>query len=285
MDKNLLNVDKPSYQTLSDFLVHPFGVPVTDLDDKYMESYRKYKALISVAGYSVLNDDYYIHIKIPSESSPGKFYDVVIQFIPQSKTMTLEHMLDNYVIQFFSNSPSFIYKYAALYRIHGYMIDVLQEKLDPEYKDKLPEKSNAKMELNCDKSIYLACKFILENRYKYMSKTAIRFAGAGKIPFRKLVENIITNKESLAQTAYDIEQQAVKEGKIDKRKIEKTVGRLISDKPGIGIKAKKTHTDSTFSDNRQRSTVVKKKTSSTSTSGKSTTVKSKKRASTSTRKK
>ena len=281
MDKNLLKVDEPRYQTLSDFLIHPFGVPSSDLDSKYAEAYKKTRELMSVEGYSVLDESYYIHIKVPSESQPGKKYDVVIQFIPQTNTMTKEHMLDNYVIQFFSNSPSFIYKYAALYRIHGYMIDALQEKLDPEYKDKLPEKSNTEMKLYCDKSIYLAGRYLLDNRYKFMSKSALRFAGQGKIPFRKLVDSIITNKESLAETAYDIEQKAKEEGKVDKRKVQKQVNRILGNN-GIGILPKKTPTRSTGSGGVH--TAIKKKPT-TSTSSLKTVRKPKKKSSVSTTRK
>ena len=225
MDKNLLKVDDPVYQTLSEFLFHPFGVSINSESEKYNSKYEEFKSMISVVGYSVLDESYYIHVKVPSESQPGKKYDVVIQFIPQTKTMVKEHTLDSYVIQFFSNSPGFIYKYAALYKLHGYMIDALQEKLDPEYADKLPEQANSDMKLMYDKSIYFATKFLYENRLTYLSKSGIRFSN--KLSFRQLVDSIISNKESLKETAYDIERKAVEEGKVDRRKIEKSVGKRV----------------------------------------------------------
>jgi len=244
MDRNLLKVDDPTYQTLSDFIHHPFGVPFTDVGEKLNPKYEKFKSMISVAGYSILDDSYYIHIKVPSESSPGKFYDVVIQFMPYTETMKKEHMLDNYVIQFFSNSPSFIYKYAALYKLHGYMIDALQEKLDPEYADRLPELSNSEMKLMYDKSIYFAVKFLYENCLTYLSKSGLRYTK--KLEFRNLVDSIVDNKTSLKTSAYDVEKKAIAEGKADTSKIQKEMKRLFGNRSGNNIHQKKTAVTSTF---------------------------------------
>ena len=229
MDNNLLRVDDPVYQTLSDFLVHPFGVAFTDVGEKLDPKYTKFKSLISVVSYSILDDSYYIHVKVPSESQPGKTYSVVVQFMPQTETMTKEHTMDNYVIQFFSNSPSFIYKYAALYKLHGYMIDALQEKLDPDYADTLPEKANKEMKLMYDKSIYFATKYLYENRLTYLSKSALRYTR--KLQFRAFVDSILSNKDSLKVDAYSVEKKAMEEGKLDKSKIEREVNKLLGRRP------------------------------------------------------
>lgn len=245
MDKNLLRVDDPTYQTLSDFIHHPFGVPFTDVGEKLNPKYEKFKSMISVVGYSILDESYYIHIKVPSESQPGKFYDVVIQFMPQNRDMIKEHTLDNHVIQFFSNSPSFIYKYAALYKLHGYMIDALQEKLDPQYADRLPELSNAEMKLMYDKSIYFAVKFLFENRLTYLSKSGLRYSK--KLSFRDLVDSIVDNETSLKTSAYDVEKKAIEEGRVDRSKIEKEVNKLLGKRPtGNSVHKKKGATRSTL---------------------------------------
>ena len=275
MDQNLLKVDDPVYQTLSDFLVHPFGVAVTDVGEKLNPKYEKFKSLISVVSYSILDESYYIHVKVPSESQPGKTYDVVIQFMPKTETMEKEQNLNSYVIQFFSNSPSFIYKYAALYKLHGYMIDALQEKLDPNYANALPEKANAKMELMYDKSIYFATKYLFENRLTYLSKSSLRYTK--KISFRELVDSILDNESSLKTSAYDVEKKAIAEGKVDRSKVEKAVNKLLGNKrpPGININQKKVATKSTLTDSRS---VVKPKKTGTSKKGKiSPTISTKRR--------
>ena len=268
MDKNLLRVDDPVYQTLSDFLVHPFGVPFTDAGEKLNPKYDKFKNLISVKGYSVLDESYYVHVKVPSESQPGKFYDVVIQFMPATNTMEKEHMLDNYVIQFFSNSPSFIYKYAALYKLHGYMIDALQEKLDPEYADRLPENANKEMKLMYDKSIYFATRFLYDNRLTYLSKYALRYTR--KLSFRELIDSISDNKSSLQTSAYDVEKKAIEEGRIDRSKVEKEVKRLLGKKPsGNHVVQKKSAVRSTMTNSLgERTNPVKTKITGKSRKGK-----------------
>ena len=255
MDQNLLKVDDPVYQTLSDFLVHPFGVAVTDVGEKLNPKYEKFKSLISVVSYSILDESYYI--------------------MPKTETMEKEQNLNSYVIQFFSNSPSFIYKYAALYKLHGYMIDALQEKLDPNYANALPEKANAKMELMYDKSIYFATKYLFENRLTYLSKSSLRYTK--KISFRELVDSILDNESSLKTSAYDVEKKAIAEGKVDRSKVEKAVNKLLGNKrpPGININQKKVATKSTLTDSRS---VVKPKKTGTSKKGKiSPTISTKRR--------
>lgn len=163
-----------NYQTLSEFLSLPFGnkLPIVNEYDKSYQELRM-KQKISVGGYTKLDDTYYLHIKIGSVSNGGIEYDVVIQFFTDDPVIKKEKTLANYKIQFFSNSPSFIYKYAALYKLHGYLIDALYDKMDKEYMDKLPEKTNPDMKLMWDKSIYYACRYIMENKFMLLYKTGI----------------------------------------------------------------------------------------------------------------
>lgn len=163
-----------NYQTITEFMAAPFGnkVPIINEYDKAYQQLRSQRKL-AVTGYTMIDDSYYIHIKMGSISNKEIGYDVVIQFFTTDPSVKRERGLQNYKIQFFSNSPSFIYKYAALYKLNGYLIDALYSKLDPEYMEQLPEKSNPDMELMWDKSIYCACKFISENKYSLLWKTGI----------------------------------------------------------------------------------------------------------------
>lgn len=214
----------PVYQTLSEFYMNPFGVALderTELEQKY----TKFKTLISIDSYSNLNDSYFIRIKVPSESQPGKKYDVIIQFIPKDKNNVLESNLDNYVLQFFSNSPSFVYRYAALYKKEGYMINALESKLDPKYADVLPENTNKEMKLRCDKSLFFAIKFLYDGRITYLSKRSLRYQR--HLAFKQFIDSIDDNPTALKKTAYDIEKEAIKEGKVDEKKIEKFIRKRL----------------------------------------------------------
>ena len=84
--------------------------------------------------------------------------------------MIKENTLKNYYVQFFSNSPSFIYKYAVLYKRNGALIENLYDKLNPEYADTLPETTNKTLEVSFDKSIYFTVRFLLDYRFSYLNK-------------------------------------------------------------------------------------------------------------------
>jgi len=168
------------YQTISEFMRAPFN-QFTDENmeksNKYSDAYNEFvrKNRIYLAGYTIIEDSYYMHIKVPSESQKDQsyYYDVVIRFFSDDPEVLKQSTLAAYNIQFFSNSPGFIYRYAVLYKQHGYLIDALQDKLDPDYKDKLPEKTNPNMSVSYDKTIYFACKYISERRFRILSKHGV----------------------------------------------------------------------------------------------------------------
>ena len=76
---------------------------------------------------------YYIYTKLPSESNPGFYYDVVIEFSAPEGEQT--NNLNKYYVRFFSNDPNFVYTYAYAFKTHGLTI--------PELEIKLPFKSLA----------------------------------------------------------------------------------------------------------------------------------------------
>lgn len=159
------------YQTLEEFLLSPFGSGKPMVDSKLDAEMNHMR--LRVEGFTIIEKSYYIHIKIPSSSQDGVFYDVIIRFFTDSKQVEKEISLQNYKIQFFSNSPSFMYRYAVLYRMHGYLIEYLYNKMDPNFIDTLPEKTNAKMELTYDKSIYIACKFLSQHKFRLLTKLGV----------------------------------------------------------------------------------------------------------------
>lgn len=170
------------YQTLYQFMRKPFGnTDSTSMEKayKYEQRYKEYilQNKIRVEGYTQVEDSYYIHIKVPSESKSKdntKYeYDVVIRFFTTNPDVKKQLSLRAYYIQFFSNSPGFMYRYAALYKKNGYLIDILYDKLDPEYKDVLPEKTNSNMNISFDSTIYFACRYLSEYTFRLLNKVGI----------------------------------------------------------------------------------------------------------------
>ena len=158
------------YQTMEEFLKKPFGNSSDIAQTKYEPKYKKLESKIKVKGYLPADKYTLIHIAIPSESKENYFYDVVIQFFTDDEEVAKERNYENYYMKFFSNSPSFIFTYAALYHLNGYLIDILLYKLDPVYATKLPKVRNPNMKMFYDSSIYMACKYLVKHKLRYLSK-------------------------------------------------------------------------------------------------------------------
>lgn len=165
------------YQTLDQFLYNPFGMhnDNTRKAKEYDLLYEKEKNNIKLVAYTNVEDSYFFHVKIPSKSQKADnvYYDVIIRFFTDNPELKKSTHIRDYYIQFFSNSPGFIYNYAVLYKKYGYLIEFLYNKLDPDYFDKLPENKQNKMDLSFDKSIYFACRYLSEKRFRVLNKIGI----------------------------------------------------------------------------------------------------------------
>lgn len=155
---------------MEEFLKKPFGNTSDIATRKYEPKYKKLESKIKVKGYLPENKYTLIHIAIPSESRENYFYDVVIQFFTDDENIAKERNYEHYYMKFFSNSPSFIYTYAALYHLNGYLIDILLYKLDPVYATKLPKVRNPSMKLFYDSSIYMACRYLVKHKLRFLTK-------------------------------------------------------------------------------------------------------------------
>lgn len=162
-----------NFQTISSFLSKPFGNSVPDKNVEYEKDYQnaKMKKTICIDGSTQIDGSFLVHVKVPSTTNDGYFYDVVLQFFTDNSSMiNKEPTLKNYFVKFFSNSPGFIYHYASLYKLNGFLINELFEKLDSNTIDKLPEKTNKGMQLSYDKSIYMACRLLTDDNGKLLYK-------------------------------------------------------------------------------------------------------------------
>lgn len=233
------------YQTISDFLAMPFHKP-SDLqkDLTYETKYRSMVAgdKIKYNGFCVVEDSYYIHIKVPSESQKdGNYmYDVVIRFFTDNPEVSIQSHLRNYFIQFFSNSPSFMYQYAYLYNKEGFLIEALYNKLDPDYIDTPPEKTNKNMIMGYDKSIYFACKFLTDKKFRYLEKNGF---GA----FKKKQSNIFFREISDFRSI-KLDQQIMNE----ERKLSRVLdGKSPKQRKGLNNQNKKQSSSSTMKEKRE----------------------------------
>lgn len=158
------------FQNIKEFIESPFGNVNQQEKQKMEQAYQRIKRRIHVDGYMKDDKYYLIHVKVPSETNPNQSYDVVILFFTDENSVKRELTLNHYYIKLFSNSPSFIFQYAVMYRNEGYLIDFLFDKMDKEYADVMPKKPK---ELSYDKSIYCACRYLLDDKIMSLSKMGI----------------------------------------------------------------------------------------------------------------
>ena len=239
------NLDFQGYQTIGEFLNSPFGSPDQETYTKLEKKYKEAKRPVSVHAYTILDEAYFLHLKIPSESQPDKSYDVVLQFFTNDNDVKKSSSLQNYYIQFFSNSPSFIYRYAVLYKQKGYMIDSLQKKMDPKYADTLPEKTNKDLKLTFDKSLFMACYYLQNDGSTWLDKEFLK--RKRKTSMREFLSNIGSFQdvkgEKVVFDVIEITSSLKNELQKDLRKIPKRmkIRKEESPKPrfGTGIQVKK----------------------------------------------
>ena len=250
-------MDNTIYQTLEEYLFKPFGIADSDQEKILGPKYLQCKDKIKLKDYAIYDNDYYIHILIPSESTEGKFYDVILQFFYPDESMNMYGSLNKYFVQFFSTSPSFIYKYAALYKLHGYLIDSLQEKLDPDYADRLPDKTNKEYKMSYDKSLYFACRFMYENRLSYMMKAGLKLQK--KVQLDSMINSIVPVNMVRMDDPNTI-QDIYRETKKDKEKAKKFIkDAKKTERTGRNIIPKKKGGITTMKDSTSRGIIRKSK--------------------------
>lgn len=158
------------FQNLGKFIETPFGNSNQQEKIKMEQAYQRIKKKMRIEGYMKNDKDYLIHVKVPSETNSNQSYDVIVLFFTDNDSVKRELTLKNYYIKLFSNSPSFIFQYAVMYHNEGYLIDFLFDKMDKEYADVMPKKPK---DLSYDKSIYCACRFLLDDKLIALSKMGI----------------------------------------------------------------------------------------------------------------
>ena len=223
---------------------------------------RRFTELVmkSKIEYTILldKDDYLIHLLIPTESKErDNTYDVVIRFFLTDKSKKVSTTIKGYDIEVFSNCPSFTYTYAYAYNMNGMLISDLKDKYEDTILSKPPMSRNPGIIVNYEKSIYFACKYIIEND-SLLSKVHLN-ANGNKLTKKYFKDNIRTD----SKIEFEIKQSKSKNSssnnsgnktkkaigsKLDahrmpkvntKNNINKITSRTSTIKPKAKIKAKK----------------------------------------------
>ena len=131
--------------------------------DYRLQVMQKHKT-IEMNIYTLKKDVYY-HLIIPTENKDREnSYDIVIKFKRTEKSDDADQTYRQYQIEFFSNCPSFTYGYAYVANINGYLIKEFANKYEPQVLKYPPVSKNPGLTFGYEKSIYFACKYIMEDK-------------------------------------------------------------------------------------------------------------------------
>jgi hypothetical protein len=173
-------------QNLRDFMDNPMGkgsnaIPSRNLVKEDLN--RRFDALMSHEGKKMSleifkdknEDNYFFHLKVPSESKTQKhYYDVIIQFTTDGdKELRQDKNLNRYLVKFFSNSPSFTYTYAYAFKMYGALADGLDDKFRDIVFDQPPMTRNPGSIISYEKTTYFAALYLLRDANKLLSKLII----------------------------------------------------------------------------------------------------------------
>lgn len=171
--------------TFQDYINNPIGKNNTVINPIVREATRtaytnRFNLLLlrehNYINYIMFKDtkhnEYYIAIKIPSETVRKFYYDVVIKFYADAKVKNAGKTLSNYYVQFFSNDPAFNFTYTHTFIKNGIFIEDLLPKASKIAVKEKPKEKNP-LELNgYVKTIYFAYLFMQRNGLFNVAKFA-----------------------------------------------------------------------------------------------------------------
>lgn len=157
------------------------------------------------------NEDYYIHLKIPSETVPKFYYDIVIRFyLPkEEQKKSMERTLSSYSVQFYSNDPSFVYTFAYAFNKHNMFISDLESKMSKKALKEEPKVRNPKNEIGYVKTIYFA--YIQIKRLNLMDKN--RWPGMYTPYSKKVWKSVIEHADDKVQKRQELGEEILRKSK------------------------------------------------------------------------
>lgn len=160
--------------------------------------------------YDKKKDEYYCHIKIPSEVVKEFYYDVVIKFYSDDNANVTAPSLNGYKIQVFSNDPAFVFTYLRVFLKNNMFIMDLKDKAPKLALKKDPVEKNPHELVGYVKSLYFAYLFMSQKNlfYKHFYKT-------NAIPYSK--KALLDNVEHADKKIQKRQEEAQKQSRRDRR--------------------------------------------------------------------
>ena len=173
-------------------------------------------------------DQYYVHMKIPSEVVPQFYYDTVIMFYTDKKELSVSKSLSEYYVKFYSNDPSFVYTFAHAMLENDLFIRDLLPRMSKQAVLKVAKEKNPKNEVGYVKSLYFA--YLLMKRNSLFDK--LIYETRGKTYNKKQLLREVVHADHKIQARQNAQQELSK-----KKKKEKTTPPREVRNPNIVTKA------------------------------------------------
>ena len=107
------------------------------------------------------NEQWIIHLKVPSEAISDFYYDVVLEFTPNDSSFSND--LFTYKMRAFSNDPRFVFVFAHSFIKNKMFFEDLVKKMSPQAVRMKPTLTNPKEEIGYVKSIYFAYLYMKDH--------------------------------------------------------------------------------------------------------------------------
>ena len=151
-------------------------------NNNYIGKYSKYISDHSTIPFTVYRehkmdgsfDLVYYHFQVESEKNSEIIYDVVFKFSSNEASTKSEKDIKNYKVQFFSNSPGFLFQFAYVYNKHNLLIPELTKQIGDKALMTPPSKSNTHLAVGYDYTIFYCIRFLYLNQFYVTKKEILR---------------------------------------------------------------------------------------------------------------
>ena len=222
---------------------------------KFSELLLREAGNIDFTLYKTNKEEYIIHIKIPSESLKGLYYDVVFRFFPNPQNKDGVKSLANYYVQFFSNDPAFMFNYANTFIKKGIFFKDLTGRISEKAVKDAAKIKNPDKIVGYVKSLYFGYLFMKQKGLFFLNQ----WETAEDYNKSKLINNVVDADDKIKELQSGITHEKNKKARAEKSSALK----------------KESHTKRLSPDNLEKFSVKKSKVTKSTT--KSKTIKSQKK--------
>ena len=214
--------------TLYEYLNSPMGkgisLGLSEIKNHLDKEYEELRYSMSMIVYW-MKERYIVYVvQLPSRHAKGLKYQIVFQFDTHSIPEGV-HDVKHLNFQCFSNSPSFVYTYAEVFKEKEMLLSWSKDKYDREILHNSPEVRNSQKLISYERSLYLAGKFITLS-----GKSRIEFAKLGGTTIKN--DYFFTNnipEQSIIENKYK-ELTRKKEPTVSEKEINKIPNKNKSDR-------------------------------------------------------